>query len=249
MSTESFTLYIPAWLLDWCFLVFLNASKESIHFIFGPPELHFIDHCLCQSICRGATVTSEVSVWVLREPVRVWINCCCNLWEGNITPALFCSSSDKTGVGVWVFSRRICSLWKGNGISVCSPRRLLQSDSMRANDSSSTRGRKKSVKVTGPVLLLMWTAGGWGYRLDAERIWRAQGTRNRLAYFGKANHTVCKSQNMERACKCSDSLRQPCRSICKGWCENKPEKHKGLSVKLHLLFCTAPSMKTALCWR
>lgn len=93
--------------------LFLNDSKESIHFIFGPPELHFIDHCLCQSICRGATVTPEVSVWVLWEPVRVWINCRCNLWEGNITPALFCSCSDKAGAGVWVFSRRICSLWKG----------------------------------------------------------------------------------------------------------------------------------------
>lgn len=101
--------------------MFLNGSKESIHFIFGPPELHFIDHCLCQSICWGATVTSEVTVWVLREPVRVWINCHCNLWEGNITPALFCSSSDKTGTGVWVFSRRICSLWTACGISVCSP--------------------------------------------------------------------------------------------------------------------------------
>lgn len=190
----------------------LNGSKESICFIFGPPELHFIDHCLCQSVCPGATVASKVTVWILREPVRVWINCHCNLWEGNTTPALFCSSSDKTGAGVWVFSRRICSLWKGSVTSVCSPRRQLQSDSMRANDSSSTRGRKKFVTVTGSVLL-MGDAAGWGCRLDAECIWRAQGTRNRLAYFGKANHTVRKSQNTERAWKCSNNLRQPCRSL------------------------------------
>lgn len=50
-----------------------------------------------------------------------------------------------------------------------APEGCFSPDSMRANDSSSTRGRKKSVKVAGPALLFMGNAGGWGYRLDAER--------------------------------------------------------------------------------